>query len=562
MKFDEALQQYVGEFGRHQMFLVSLLSMVLCSAGAQVMITVFTLHLPSHRCADPEINDSYSGLEVSVLRQRPGASLKYQLLECFIEYNQTRNESEAAESIPDFDKNLSLYVKTGPLLIPSSNVSVREKCHRWVFDQSVFTSTIATEMNFVCDRKLLISHAVMFLMVGQMIGCLFGGPAADVLGRKKLMLVTLLFHFIVSVLTSWVTSMVTLSLVYLLNGTALSGAYCSAFTMSLELVGPRWRHVVGMFITAMWSVGILFVGMLAFFIRDWQILQLAASLPGISFLLFLCFLPESPRWLARKGRYSEAEEILMRIAKKNNKTVAGKIELTSEDNEGHSQSQSLVVFLRCPPLLKRFAVVLLNWFICSLIYFGLSLNVGHLSGNIFLNFVLSGILELIGYSLVALLLSRVGRKTIYCSSLLVGSMGCLLTVLPVLIGGAWSTYGVRVLAMTGKFGIASAFAILWLFTPEMFPTSLRVGVTGASSCSARLGGIAASYLANLTLAGSIGHLLPQIIFGTLGLTAGLAALRLPETNQVRLPDSVKDAMDLKKHKPRQVLQEHENVLLT
>ena len=60
-----------------------------------------------------------------------------------------------------------------------------------------------------------------------------------------------------------------------------------------------------------------------------------------------------------------------------------------------------------------------------------------------------------------------------------------------------STYGVRALALTGKFGIASAFGTLWLYTPEMFPTSLRAGVTGASSCSARIGGVAASYLANL-----------------------------------------------------------------
>ena len=49
MKFDDTLQQKVGEFGRHQKILVLMLSMVLCSAGVQIMMTVFTLHVPEHR---------------------------------------------------------------------------------------------------------------------------------------------------------------------------------------------------------------------------------------------------------------------------------------------------------------------------------------------------------------------------------------------------------------------------------------------------------------------------------------------------------------------------------
>ncbi|GFS11366.1 solute carrier family 22 member 15 [Elysia marginata] len=315
---------------------------------------------------------------------------------------------------------------------------------------------------------------------------------------------------------------------------------------ALELVGPRWRHVVGIFVTSMWSVGILYVGMLAFFVTNWQLLQLLASLPAVLFVFFLCFVPESARWLAGKGRYSEAEKILMHIARRNNEKRTVKIELGDDSSGERIKSQSLVTFLRCPPLLARLTIVLFNWFTCSLIYYGLSLNVGHLSGNIQLNFVLSGIFELIGFFLTIFLLSRVGRKKIYCYSLLVGSLGCLLSVVPVTIDGAWSTYGVRALAMTGKFGIASAFSIIWLFTPEMFPTSLRVGVTGACSCFARCAGIAASYLANLTLDSTVGSILPQIIFGTLGLMAGLLALTLPETNQAKLPDSMEDAVEMKK----------------
>ncbi|RUS76025.1 hypothetical protein EGW08_016203 [Elysia chlorotica] len=280
---------------------------------------------------------------------------------------------------------------------------------------------------------------------------------------------------------------------------------------ALELVGPRWRHVVGIFLTSTWSVGVLYVGMLSMFLRDWQLLQLAASLPAACFLFFLCFVPESARWLARKKRYSEAEKILEHIASRNGNKLAVRIDLDRDAIEDTPQAQSLLMFLRCPPLLWRLIVVLFNWFACSLTYYGLSLNVGHLFGNIHLNFLLSGIFELIGFAMVVLLLSRMGRKKMYCLSLMLAGLGCLLTVIPVLLGGAWSVHGVRALAMTGKFGIASAFAVLWLYTPEMFPTALRAGVTGASSCSARLGGVAASYLANLVSCSVGEKLSPQVI---------------------------------------------------
>ncbi|GFO03509.1 solute carrier family 22, member 4 [Plakobranchus ocellatus] len=114
--------------------------------------------------------------------------------------------------------------------------------------------------------------------------------------------------------------------------------------------------------------------------------------------------------------------------------------------------------------------------------------------------------------------------------------------------------------MIGKLGVTTAFAIVWLFTPELFPTPLRAGVTGASSCSARIGGVAASYLATLTLEGQVGSLLPQIVFGGVGLMAGLSALTLPETRKAGLPDSIEDAIQMKRRKPKDTSLGHQNSL--
>ncbi|GFS12318.1 solute carrier family 22 member 1 [Elysia marginata] len=536
------------------------------------------------RCADPVWkNDTYS--EVGVQREQllplglsDGVSAisaeaeaegddltptAYKLMRCNIEYAVLRNPNKPPRNASelDWDSLLGSVHRLPGDRFSDTNGSAKAKCYSWVYDQSVLTSTIATQMNFVCERKILSSHALMLLMLGQMFGSLLGGSAADFLGRKKLLMISLLVHVVCSILTTWVNSIFTVGLAYLVNGFAMASCYCSAVLLGIEQVGPMYRHMVVLCLAGTWSIGILWVGLLAYFLRDWSRLQLAASVPEVLFIFYMVLVSESPRWLTEKRRFSEAEKILERIARRNGKALTEQNVLGSDTNEKPTQNQSLLMFLQCPPLLLRLAVVLFNWFACSLTYYGLSLGVGNLSGDIHLNFCLSAFVELASYVTVVIILERVGRKTVYCSSILLGGAACLLTFVPVLIGGGWSNWAMRALAMTGKFGVNISFATAWIMTPEMFPTSLRAGATGACSSSARIGGVAASYLANLTVEGRVGHLLPQIIFGSLGLVAGLTALTLPETNQAKLPDSLEEAVQMKREKEEPTNRNHQESLL-
>lgn len=54
-----------------------------------------------------------------------------------------------------------------------------------------------------------------------------------------------------------------------------------------------------------------------------------------------------------------------------------------------------------------------------------------------------------------------------------------------------------VLAMTGKLGISGAFAIIYVFSAELFPTVVRTIGVGAGSMSARVGGLMAPFIAEL-----------------------------------------------------------------
>lgn len=55
----------------------------------------------------------------------------------------------------------------------------------------------------------------------------------------------------------------------------------------------------------------------AYFFRDWRSLQLVLCTPAIFQILVCWMIPESPRWLLRKGRDAEAEALLRALAKGN-----------------------------------------------------------------------------------------------------------------------------------------------------------------------------------------------------------------------------------------------------
>ena len=144
------------------------------------------------------------------------------------------------------------------------------------------------------------------------------------------------------------------------------------------------------------------------------------------------------------------------------------------------------------------------------------------------------------YGLTLIMLPRLGRRTTLSAFMLVGGFACAsiavannFPALVSLIGG---------LALLGKLCISASFAVIYVHSNEIFPTSVRSGAMGLVSFAARVGGILSPYLAKL------GGLLPNlhfVLFGTISLTSGYLNLRLPETQGRPLPETIADLIKMK-----------------
>ncbi|XP_048240247.1 organic cation transporter protein-like [Haliotis rufescens] len=284
-----------------------------------------------------------------------------------------------------------------------------------------------------------------------------------------------------------------------------------------------------------------FVVVAAYFIRKWQHLQLVLSTPTILFLTYYWFMPESPRWLISKKRYAKADAVIRHAAKVNKVTLPSDLSLGNILDS--DRSEPMWTILTSPTLVARCTIVFLNWLVCSLGYFGLGLNVASLGGSVYANSLIAGATEFVSIIVCILLLDRIGRKSLHCAAMILGGICCTATILPVLYGSGDLNWITIMLALVGRAFVSASFAVVTLYTSELFPTVVRNSVMAVASICSRIGGVISPYIANLALVipGDFGRAVPLIIFGVSMVGAGVLALLLPETLNKNLPESIDDA---------------------
>ncbi|KAF6082974.1 solute carrier family 22 member 5 [Phyllostomus discolor] len=116
--------------------------------------------------------------------------------------------------------------------------------------------------------------------------------------------------------------------------------YVAAFVLGTEILSKSVRIVFSTLgVCIFYAFGYMLLPLFAYFIRDWRMLLLALTVPGVLCALLWWFIPESPRWLISQGRFKEAEVIIHRAAKINGIVAPSIIFEPSELQDLSSQKQ-------------------------------------------------------------------------------------------------------------------------------------------------------------------------------------------------------------------------------
>ncbi|XP_062619367.1 organic cation transporter protein-like [Saccostrea cucullata] len=524
----------IGDFGPYQKRIYVLQTLPVVFAAIQTCLSVFILFSPDHRCAVPHLhNDTF--LILSHHHER----LVNQSVPLDLQTHSSIGEGKRYSKCEVFKRRLNSSKRTDVTTVHNST-----ECGRWVFDKREFDSTFVTEGNLVCRKKLHRTHAMMSFMAGFTVGSLFIGVLSDRFGRKSALMISIVVHICSNVPLSFISDFWVFSTLRFFSGLSVGGLVSTTYVMDLELVGPDMRMLAGMFFQLFWSAGVFLLAALAFLIRDWRYLNLATSLPTILLLSYYWLVPESTRWLIVRGRHKEAERILMHAAKVNKRKCPDRILKGTENEAKDKRRVSCRKLCSARLFVVRFFVICLNWLVINMEFSGLSLNVTNLGGNVYFNFFMTSVAEILGFLLCMPLLNRVGRKPVFVLSLLSGGVALVLTIFPILYGQKdqqWMTLG---LSLVGKVGSSAAFATVFLYSVEFFPTVIRNSAIGVASFGARFGGMLAPYVVDLgqIIEGDVGRVLPMAVFGSSAVIVGLMSMILPETLNRKLPETIEDTI--------------------
>jgi sugar porter (SP) family MFS transporter len=193
------------------------------------------------------------------------------------------------------------------------------------------------------------------------------------------------------------------------------------------------------------------------------------------FLAFLYGIPQSPRWLAAKGRKDEARRTLEAMGVADGAAELRSIEQSVLLERGLSR-QALSWQLHRKPMLLACGVALFNQLtgINAILYYANDIfaaaGYGGLSSD--LQTVAIGATNLLFTVLALLVIDRIGRKTL----LLIGAVGmavCLAVASLVMFGRLPDTRLIFVLIGFIAFFAFSQGAVIWVYISEIFPTPVR-----------------------------------------------------------------------------------------
>ncbi|KAH1012958.1 organic cation transporter protein [Dendroctonus ponderosae] len=520
---NDRIQETIGDFGKWQLKISILMSLIKFPIAWFQMSIVFLAPPTNFWCKKPDIYENRTDEEWQSLI-KPAA--KY-----IMQTGINRGYCFMKNLTADYNNNTQELIE----------------CSSFSYNRSVFVSTITSEWDLVCSRQKLMDMSQVTLMIGVLLGNIFCGILADKHGRKNILMVCLLLQSVLGIFASITPYFPLFVFIRFCLALANGGTMVISFVMCMEVVGGKWRTIVSILYQVPFGFGYALLSGIAYLLRDWRNFHFAISLLSMLYVGLYWLVPESPRWLLAIGRTKDAQKILIKAAKENNIKLINMDEtfsksvnrLTSRDNRKTIKFKDL---FSTRELRKRSCLIIINWFIAGMQFFGFIQYIGYISDNLFFTVAVGALTSLPGTVLSVFLVSNYGRKlTIIYAFLLTASCSFLILAFP---KGAFSFDWPRiVLAGTGIIGISVSIPAMYLFTGELFPTVLRNSGVGLAMMFSRLGSIIAPLLVSLQ---NVAHFLPLLVMGIVAIIQAVLVLFLPETQGKKLPDTIED-LEIRKY---------------
>ena len=323
-------------------------------------------------------------------------------------------------------------------------------------------------------------------IAGCVPGAMFAGFLSDRFGRKKMLFLCALLYAVSGLLSAIPNTLGQFLAARFISGLGIGASSMICPVYIAEISPEKWRGRLG----TLFQLGIVTGIFLTLFINKviqgmgdevwntaygWRWMLGMEVVPAAAFIALLFAVPESPRWLAQRGRENEARGILEKTGGvEHARSEMAAISEAMRLEKGRFSELFISPFRR--PLLLAVALMAFSQFcgINAIIYYSTKIfaSAGGGENAAFTSTVWVGLINL-AFTFVAIgLVDKAGRRAL----LLIGT--AVQTIALALVGWMFHAQisGAGLLICVVLFTAAFAMAmgpVGWLFCSEIFPNKLR-----------------------------------------------------------------------------------------
>jgi putative MFS transporter len=377
--------------------------------------------------------------------------------------------------------------------------------------------------------------------VGQLAGALVFSALAEKIGRIRGTTAAIAIMSIMSFGCALAGNFPALLACRLIQGIGVGGEMPVAATYINELSRAHGRGRFFLLYEMIFPLGLMATGQIGAWLvpaYGWNSIFLLGGIPGLLITFLVARLPESPRWLISNGRIQEAEAIVEQVEASTSRRVP--VATTTSD----ASTASLMQRGRWSELLSstyrgRTLIVWALWASAFFIANGLNNwmpslynTVYHLSLRQSLRAAsMTNVAQVAVLFVCAFSIDRIGRRNWTVAAFVLG--GGMLALLGVM--GAQKVLSVMILATLGYGLIGSINAILYLYTPEIYPTRMRAIGTGLATSWLRIASAVGPALVGFMVDASGIHSV-FLMFAGISIVGAFAATCMVETSDRRLEE--------------------------
>jgi putative MFS transporter len=379
--------------------------------------------------------------------------------------------------------------------------------------------------------------------VGQLAGALVFSALAEKIGRIRGTTAAIAIMSVMSFGCVLAGNFSALLACRLVQGIGVGGEMPVAATYINELSRAHGRGRFFLLYEMIFPLGLMATGQIGAWLVPafgWKFIFLLGGVPGLLIAFLVARLPESPRWLISKGHLQEAEAIVEQIEA----STARRIPAAPASPSTTVSPASLTQRGHWTELLSKIyrGRTLVVWALWAAAFFvanglnnwmpSLYNTVYHLSLRQSLRAAsMTNVAQVAILLACAFSIDRVGRRNWTFAAFILG--GGLLAFLGLI--GAQKVWSVMILGTLGYGVIGSVNAVLYLYTPEIYPTRIRAIGTGLATSWLRIASAAGPALVGFLIDAKGIHSV-FLMFAAVSVLGALAATCMVETTDRSLEE--------------------------